>query len=1609
MSIPLRRPHVPRQPILRRTPPSPPSLLAATALGVLTALAAPSPAVAGGTPASGTVADELLMITGSESKTEDGDYITANDGLDSFHQAFIEVPAGTSRLVVDLFDMDLLRGIDDGANSDEVNERDRIRRYALYLADPIGNFNDRVGMSIARYELYDPSGARVITKRIRGSHFAPGDADNAWVGFYDSATADTSAGDQFLDTFSLADYGQNDGAVSFAGAWVEDEQAGIDPTNTGAGPGSGLIRISGGQLLISDLGDFSPDLGREPRISRQLDLSAYTSAVLSFDFFVPRQVERPDAIVIELSADGGATWTIIDDFSGYEGVDTPGSRSYDISEFIAANTVVRFRVENIWAGSSETLAIDNFEIRATSDVAAAPAPGVWQLRVDVSSTANEVSGFNGDETNAYGVRAHDGDPSAGGAEIPVFTSVQSGGVNPNDSGRDYTLYPYVTGGCSFDVQDFDWDSDLPNNTVPDPDIVQPFGSIDSTSPSGAFTHANAALSPNDTWSTEVVGPWSDHDTVDDYGVWTLDYRVEDPIDGNYVHVHADTYDAPIGVPPPGSSDPPGSFRLYLPTDAGGAPVKATLSQYLTFLSTQPSGASNPPGPGEIARYAVSVLVTHPDGALGDLEFSPTRTVTARFPGGGVTYRGNAQVTQGTIVSQPVVGSTTAGDIVWNPGTVPAGSGSDSIARLTYQVDVTAPLVAPWSIEVTGAPGSNGTTAVFLDETGVTEFTLGELCQLRVDDATPVAVVAFAARSHAEGLELAWRTAGEATAVRYELVRLGEASATISQRTTVARVGAVGDLRGGLYRALDASVGSPVRNSDRPLRYLVVEHTSDGRRIEHGPFAVEPTGDSFASVADPPSAAAEARRAAVATRASSTDGDDDRANAAKSPSSPRWRPRVELDTVFVSVREEGLHRIDVAELASLWQLPESTVRILLRSDGLQLVDRLDQPVPWVAAPGFDGLDFWVDGSWTDGVDSAFESPFHADEVYRLVEGAALPMERLDPLPPPLDWSDRAFVESVRAEQNLRQVVLLPLDPESDLWFWDFVRGDGGQARVELPVVLPDPAPDDPSLDTVTLRVDLQGASLGAHELTLRWNGDLVATPTLVDHEQRQVETTVDAALLRSGVDATNVLEVESNAGGIVFIDGYDVVYPRHARARDDQLVLRSTALGLASPATVTGLSGAARLFDVSDGARPRQITRLRMLPDGTPGSWRAVWNGEPGARYAVVGPLGPRSPSLRLDRPSDLLQPHHAVDYLIVTTAALRPAAERLAAHRAAQGLDVLVADVQDIYDEVAGGVTDPRALREFLRQIRSLWQRAPRFVVLAGHGSYDYRDHLGLGGNLLPPLLDRRDDSVFPTDAPFADLEADDGVPELALGRIPALDATELDTYIDKVIAYERALDDAGALDWDHRLLLVADDSDGGGDFTAHATHLDSLLSAGFDGRVLAVDALGSTATRQALLAGWAEGAAFVSYSGHGSIVSLANPALLTTGDVATLAATGPPTVLSALTCYLGLHAAPGIDSLAEDLLLASPGGLVAALAPASLSEQPRARLLEDRLVRRLTQRGETLLGEALLGAFEDLGALEPAPDLLRSIQLLGDPALRLQLRPEPLEADCAPSCGGAG
>ena len=156
------------------------------------------------------------------------------------------------------------------------------------------------------------------------------------------------------DEFNSVSYSNNNGSVNWVGNWIED-----DPFGQGAG--AGQVAIENGQLTLED----QPNSGGQPSIRRRVNLDGATTANFTFDFATTGGVDSNDAVTVDISSNGGSSWTTIEVFTGISG-STSGSRNYDISGFASATTEIRFRVTNLYGGSNELFLVDNIQIEFSS-------------------------------------------------------------------------------------------------------------------------------------------------------------------------------------------------------------------------------------------------------------------------------------------------------------------------------------------------------------------------------------------------------------------------------------------------------------------------------------------------------------------------------------------------------------------------------------------------------------------------------------------------------------------------------------------------------------------------------------------------------------------------------------------------------------------------------------------------------------------------------------------------------------------------------------------------------------------------------------------------------------------------------------------------------------------------------------------------------------------------------------------------------------------------------------------------------------------------------------------------------------------------------------------
>jgi hypothetical protein len=433
------------------------------------------------------------------------------------------------------------------------------------------------------------------------------------------------------------------------------------------------------------------------------------------------------------------------------------------------------------------------------------------------------------------------------------------------------------------------------------------------------------------------------------------------------------------------------------------------------------------------------------------------------------------------------------------------------------------------------------------------------------------------------------------------------------------------------------------------------------------------------------------------------------------------------------------------------------------------------------------------------------------------------------------------------------------------------------------------------------------------------------------------------------------------------------------AHNDSVIFSSAD---ALPLTVYGFTGPDLfVFDITHPDKP--VFNLATTIDNTEGNYSISFTPSPGSRYLVTASDAAAAVAdAWADSPSSLTSRKNKADYIIVTTDELAAAAQELARYREGQGLKTMVVDLEDIMDEFNYGISSPEAIRGFLAYAHTTWKKAPNYVLLAGDGTYDYRDNMGIGDNLVPTLMAETDEIISPSDNLFADMDGDH-VPDLAIGRLPVLTAEELHSIITKIIVYES---NSGS-----RIVMLADNQDDGGNFPSDSDDMAALVPAGYSLSKIYLSGYTLAQARQLLFDEIQAGAVLLNYTGHAGVDRMADEGLLRMSDVSTLQNSGNPFVLAAMTCTVGNFALPGYESLSEALITKDSGGAVAVWAPTGLSYNYLSKVLDEYLFRGAFGNRGVALGDVILNAFRNYHATGGPAYIVDIYNLQGDPALRMR------------------
>ena len=462
--------------------------------------------------------------------------------------------------------------------------------------------------------------------------------------------------------------------------------------------------------------------------------------------------------------------------------------------------------------------------------------------------------------------------------------------------------------------------------------------------------------------------------------------------------------------------------------------------------------------------------------------------------------------------------------------------------------------------------------------------------------------------------------------------------------------------------------------------------------------------------------------------------------------------------------------------------------------------------------------------------------------------------------------------------------------------------------------------------------LSGSSSTFHSIELHANSindnKIGSTSSWTGNGLRTIAGPISGTDLNSNGNNFFISNLSSDNNSSPLIDFFTMKYGR-------KLVFNDKQLDFFSPVENTSLRfnfhdelpENVNIFDISNSRSPKRISIKDQLyievasPTNKPG------------RYVVFNQNDIDSISSFVKEEqnnfSTLRNYNIRADYIIIGPDIYRDLATPLIELRS----PAIYASLEDIYQEFSGGNIDPMAIRTFVQWTQENWiSPSPIHLLLLGDSGYDYRNINGLSA-IVVPTIQVQSFISYPSDDRLTTIYGN--LPELSIGRFPAKNISQVESFVDKIIFIETN-NILGT--WRQKLTLIADDParpepNHGGIATGKSHTLNSETLSDIIPSIIDVEkiymleypevsdasAYGVTkpAATEALFNSIRNGTAIINYIGHGSAFQLAQEKLLylNRGDLESIKTNGRMPLWIVGTCSFGHFDDPLAESFGEELI----------------------------------------------------------------------------------------------
>ena len=662
-------------------------------------------------------------------------------------------------------------------------------------------------------------------------------------------------------------------------------------------------------------------------------------------------------------------------------------------------------------------------------------------------------------------------------------------------------------------------------------------------------------------------------------------------------------------------------------------------------------------------------------------------------------------------------------------------------------------------------------------------------------------------------------------------------------------------------------------------------------------------------------------------------------------------------VRIGVKGEGIYRVTQAQLASAgfnvgsdptnWQL---------------YVEGVEQAI--IVGPAGSYIDFYGKGSDTSETDI---------RMYYLMNGSSLGKRMTGQVAHPNTSTviTRSYSQTFQKKERTSFVEDI-FNGEAENYFGRGITSNPNAAPMTFNL-----SGVDFSSPNTNMELRFQGYSAGAHSIEVILNGELLAPANGIDAESFVATYSIPTSFLREGSNSIKFRAI-GPAGDFVFFDTMRLTFNRMFVAQNNRLSFFTQNY---RAATLDGFSSAnIRVFDITRDGNPVLMSNLTFQQNGV--TFGTTIPAARGRSFFAVEDSGIlAADSVTPNNPELVGIPTNGANLIIIAYKDFMTQAETWANYRRGQGFTVKVIEVSELYDEFNYGAFGSGAVKNFLQYAFQNWQVQPQYVLLVGDASWDPRNYEGTGfWDLVPAKMVQTRYSETASDDALADFD-NNGLAEMAIGRIPARTTSEIDTMYTKMLNWESALTPTSM----NRGALFAYDFNDGYPFSTMSQNLRNQLP----GSVPATFVFrGETGANTNLINAMNLGQYVVNYSGHGTAGSWGgSPVFFNSSSVPTTA-DHSPSVYTMLTCLNGYYHWLYFNSISEVLLKTPNKGAVIAWGSSGLTLPDVQEQMATRFYLKLGEGSIPRMGDLVRDA---KSILSGGSDVRYSWALLGDPMLKVR------------------